>query len=219
MAVPRRLLVVKVHGMGDSVLIRSLVEHFRRRDPPCKIGVLAGPATRDVLTMGSNFDLHGYHQGTLGLAAIARSFRAIRACHYEAALNFEQGSMAGTAFIRALGIPVHAGFVPLSSDHKAAMLTHPPRFREADSMWESFTRLVRLADADFPARAAAVPLPVGAIAHAWAPAGSASSPAPAARGSSRCISDAGRAGPIGAGRSIDLPRWPIGCVRGGPIFS
>src|SRR5262245_46492151 len=27
-AVPRRLLVVKVFGMGDSVLIRSLIEHL-----------------------------------------------------------------------------------------------------------------------------------------------------------------------------------------------
>jgi ADP-heptose:LPS heptosyltransferase len=165
--VPRRVLVVKVHGMGDSVLIRSLIEHFHRRNPACQIGVLAGPATRDVLTMGSNFDLHEYNQGTLGLGAILSAFLAIRRNRYEAVLNFEQGSVAGTAFVRALGIPVHAGFLPLTSGHKAAMLTHPLRFRDTDSMWDSFVRLFRIVDADFPANLSAVPLPIDSGAIAW----------------------------------------------------
>ena len=28
---PRRLLIVKVNGMGDAVMIRSIIEHLRRR--------------------------------------------------------------------------------------------------------------------------------------------------------------------------------------------
>ena len=56
--VPRRILAVKVHGLGDSVMVRSLLEHFRRRHPDVEIGVLAGPANRDVLTTGADYQLH-----------------------------------------------------------------------------------------------------------------------------------------------------------------
>ena len=141
--VPRRLLAVKVHGLGDSVMVRSLLEHFRRRHPQVDIGVLAGPANRDVLTAGSNYQLHQYDQRTLSASTILRTLADIRKRRYEAAIDFEQGSLAGAAFIRATGIPIRAGFLPLSSSAKAALLTHPIRFREEDSVWASFIRLMR----------------------------------------------------------------------------
>jgi hypothetical protein len=53
--VPRRILAVKVHGLGDSVMVRSILEHFRRRHGEVEIGVMAGAANRDVLTVGSSF--------------------------------------------------------------------------------------------------------------------------------------------------------------------
>ena len=57
-SVPARLLVVKVHGMGDAVLVRAAIEHLRERNPSLRIGVLAGDATREVLTIGSEFTSH-----------------------------------------------------------------------------------------------------------------------------------------------------------------
>src|SRR5229473_7045689 len=71
--VPRRILAVKVHGLGDSVMVRSLLEHFRRRHPDVDIGVLAGPANRDVLTTGSNYQLHQYDQRTLSAGPVLRT--------------------------------------------------------------------------------------------------------------------------------------------------
>lgn len=158
--VPRRLLAVKVHGLGDSVMVRSILEHFRRRHPQVDIGVLAGPANRDVLTTGSNYQLHQYDQRTLSASTILQTLADIRKRRYEAAIDFEQGSLAGAAFIRATGIPVRAGFLPLSSSAKAALLTHPVRFREEDSMWVSFIRLMRIVDQDFPEAISTMPLPV-----------------------------------------------------------
>jgi lipopolysaccharide heptosyltransferase II len=157
---PRRILAVKAHGLGDSVMVRSILEHFRRRHPDVKIGVLAGPANRDVLTTGSNFHLHQYDQQTLSAGTILRTLAGIRKRRYEAAIDFEQGSLAGAAFIRATGIPVRAGFLPLSSSAKAALLTHPIRFREEDSMWASFIRLMRIIDRDFPKEISTMPLPL-----------------------------------------------------------
>jgi heptosyltransferase-2 len=158
--VPRRVLVVKVHGLGDSVMVRSLLEHFRRRHPNVDIGVLAGPANRDVLTTGSEYHLHEYDQRTLSAGTILRTLADIRKLRYEAAIDFEQGSLAGSAFIRATGIPVRAGFLTLSSSAKAALLTHPIRFREENSMWASFIRLVRIIDRDFPETISTMPLPL-----------------------------------------------------------
>jgi ADP-heptose:LPS heptosyltransferase len=158
--VPRRILAVKVHGLGDSVMVRSILEHFRHRHPTVEIGVLAGPANRDVLTIGSNFQLHQYDQRTLSAGTILRTLADIRKRKYEAAIDFEQGSLAGSAFIRATGICIRAGFVALSSSAKAALLTHPIQFSEADSMWASFIRLMRIIDWGFPETISTTPLPL-----------------------------------------------------------
>lgn len=159
-AVPGRILAVKVHGMGDAVMVRSILEHLRRRHPEVEIGVLAGRANSDVLTTGSNFQLHRYDPRSLGLAAVMRTLTDIRKHGYEAAIDFEQGSLAGAAFIRATGIPIRAGFLPLNSAAKASLLTHPTRFREEDSMWASFIRLARVIDPEFPEAISTLPLPL-----------------------------------------------------------
>ncbi|HUC19536.1 MAG TPA: glycosyltransferase family 9 protein [Acetobacteraceae bacterium] len=158
--VPQRLLAVKVHGMGDAVMVRSLLEQLRARHPQMEIGVLVGAATRDVMSLGSDFRVHDYEQKRAGVREILRSAIQIRRCAYEAVLNFEQGSLAGTAFLRALGVPAYIGFVPLHDGAKAAFLTLPLRFRENDSMWTSLIRAVRLVDSDFPESPEVFPLPV-----------------------------------------------------------
>lgn len=159
-AVPRRILAVKVHGLGDSVMVRSILDHFHRLHPDVHLGVLAGSANRDVLMLGADFCLHHYDQRSLNLAAIVRTLAGIRKHRYQAVIDFEQGSLAGSAFLRAAGIPVRAGFLPLNSTLKAAFLTHPLRFREADSMWASFIRLIRIIDRRFPETISTTPLPL-----------------------------------------------------------
>jgi ADP-heptose:LPS heptosyltransferase len=157
---PRRLLAVKVHGMGDSVMVRSLLEYYRRRHPEVEIGVMAGRATREVLTLGFDFAVHGYDQQTLNAAAIVRTWNEVRKRRYDAVLNFEQGSLAGTAFLRATGIPARVGFVPLVGSAKQPLLTHALPFREGDSMWRSFMRLMQVVDPEFPEAVTTLPLPV-----------------------------------------------------------
>jgi len=159
-AVPRRLLAVKVHGLGDSVMVRSILNHFHRRHPEVEIGVLAGAPNRDVLTIGSSFRLHLYDQRSLNPMTVMRTLAAIRNRRYQAVIDFEQGSLVGAAFIRIAGVPVRVGFLPMNSNAKAAFLTHPLRFREADSMWTSFIRLMRMIDRDFPETISATPIPI-----------------------------------------------------------
>jgi heptosyltransferase-2 len=145
-SVPRRLLIVKVHGMGDSVLIRLIIEQLKKRNPDIDIGVLAGPATREMLTMSTELRVHSYDQKALSMRSAYSALREIRRAGYDAVLNVEQGSIAGTAFIACTGIPIHVGFVPIDDDPKARFLTHGVRFEESRSMWQSFVALSQIVD-------------------------------------------------------------------------
>ena len=145
-SVPRRLLIVKVHGLGDSVLIRLIIEQLRERNPDMDIGVLTGPATREILTMGTSLRVHTYSQKELSMRSAFTIMRDIRRAGYEAVLNFEQGSLAGTAFIGLMGIPIRLGFVPLGDNRKAKFLTHGLQLDESRSMWQSFVALARMVD-------------------------------------------------------------------------
>ena len=166
--VPRRLLVVKVFGMGDSVLIRSLIEHLVTRNTGLEIGVLVGAATRELLTLGTNFWVHQYKQHQLTPRTALALLREIRQRHYDAILNFEQASTAGSAFLAATGIPVRVGFLPTVESPKARFLTHAQRFREGCSMWQSFVHLAQMIDPGLSDSVRPVPLKCGAAAEAWA---------------------------------------------------
>jgi heptosyltransferase III len=166
-AVPRRLLVVKVHGMGDAVLIRLIMEQLKSRHPEIDIGVLAGTATVEVLTLDSNFRVHMYSQKDLGIGSVIATFRAIRRCDYEAVLNFEQVAVAGTAFLAATGIPVRLGFLGLGERSKARFLTHARHFDHDKSMWETFVALARLLDPGLSVTTGAFPIHCGQATERW----------------------------------------------------
>lgn len=156
--VPRRLLVVKVHGMGDSVLIRAILEQIKSRHPDMDIGVLVGAGTIEIMTLDSKFRAHIYNQSQLSLKSAAATLFEIRRAHYDAALNFEQGSAAGTAFLAATGIPIQLGFIALGQNSKARFLSHALQFDETQSMWQSFLALARLIDPGLAATTGTFPI-------------------------------------------------------------
>src|SRR5271166_1872448 len=158
---PRKLLAVQVHGMGDSIMVRSILEHLCQFWSNLQLGVLVGPATREVMTLGSEFVTHNYDPQSRSLRIIASELHHIRQQRYDAVLNFEQISLTGTAFLRATAIPTRLGFLPLSDSPKALFLTHPVQFREQDTMWKSFIRLTQTICPDLPEDLPIVPLKCG----------------------------------------------------------
>jgi ADP-heptose:LPS heptosyltransferase len=153
--------------MGDAVMVRSIIEHLCDYHPDVEIGVLVGSATREVMTLGRRFNVHVYRQGSMNPRSALGMIREIRRRRYDAILNFEQGSLAGTAVLMASGIPIRGGFVPIFGKAKAAFLTHPIRFRSEDSMWQSFLRLLRLVDPNCSEPRSTQPLPVSCEADGW----------------------------------------------------
>jgi heptosyltransferase-2 len=167
-AVPRRLLVVKVFGMGDSILVRSLIEHLAARKSEMEIGVLVGAATRELMTLGAGFSVYEYSQRTLTARSAFNSIRAIRRDSYDAILNFEQRSTAGSAMLAATGVRYRVGFLPIIDSPKALFLTHSERFREGRSMWQSFVRLAQFVDPTLPDTVMPIPVKCGSKSEAWA---------------------------------------------------
>jgi ADP-heptose:LPS heptosyltransferase len=199
-AVPRRLLVVKVHGMGDAVLIRLIMEQLKSRHPEIDIGVLAGTATVEVLTLDSNFRIHMYSQKDLGIGSVIATFRAIRRCDYEAVLNFEQVAVAGTAFLAATGIPVRLGFLGPGELSKARFLTHAWRFNHNQSMWETFVALARLLDPGLSVTTDAFPIRCGQATQRWLQEWWSSRIDKAAKPVALHI---------GSAKGMDFRRWPV----------
>lgn len=164
---PRRVLIVKVHGMGDSVLVRALIELLRHTHPEVEIGVLVSPSTRELMTSGIPVRCHSYDQKQLSLSGFMMSRREIQQCSYDAIMNLEQASLAGTAFLASLGIQPHAGFVKGSEDPKYRLLSHQVTFRESDSMWESFLRLARTFYSNLANTPPAINLKASVDSEAW----------------------------------------------------
>lgn len=167
-AIPLRLLVVKVFGMGDGILIRSIVEYLRNHHPEMQIGVLVGPATREVMTLGAPFRVHQYVPQKLSVRSALQILMDIRSCHYDAILNCEQRSLAGTAFLAATGAAYRLGFLPFSDTPKGRFLTHTVRFRDDQSVWQSFIRLARLVDDSLPGTLLPTPFQWSAAVEQWA---------------------------------------------------
>jgi ADP-heptose:LPS heptosyltransferase len=124
----------------------SVIDHLRGRNPQLKIGVLADDATYEVLTMGNDLRLHHYRQMQNGVYSSLRLLDEIKRCNYEAAICFEQGSLAGIGFLRATGIPRRVGFIPQRNSTKGLLLTHGLDFQPGVSMWQSFLSLARIID-------------------------------------------------------------------------
>jgi heptosyltransferase II len=162
---PRRLLIVKVNGMGDAVMIRSIIEHLRRRRPEIEIGVLVGRATSEVMTVGADFRVHEF-RGFKALIALLRTLLAIRRCRYHAILNFEQNFPRLNLALMTAGSPVRLGFAPASDPSRTAFLTRSIRFHPEHSMWQSFAALIQMIEPEISDMLGTLPLKCSAQAEA-----------------------------------------------------
>ncbi len=148
--------------------------------------------------LASNFRVHSYEPRRLSRAPIFNA-GGVRRCRYEAVINLEQGSLAGTAFLRALGIPIRIGLLPLHDSSKAPFLTMPLRLREHDSMWTSFVRATRLIDPGFPEAPDVRPPPIGGSPPVCSDVSRRNSRPPTVRAAFH----------LGSGQGQPFRRWPV----------
>lgn len=163
----RKVLLVKFVGLGDGVLVRSLAEHLRRQRPDMRIGVLAGSATREVMSCASDFATHSYDPAGSdgGLLGAVNKLREIRRERYEALVDFEQHWLLASVFLAMTGIPYRIGLAAAGSA-RSRFQTHTVPLSGQDSMWKAYVHLVRLVEPCIPQDATTVPLPRSAQAVA-----------------------------------------------------
>lgn len=164
----RRILLVKLVGMGDAILIRSLAEYLLRVRPDAEIGVLGGPSTAEVLGVNSGFTVHRYDpegadQGPLRTWAKARE---IRSRGYDAVIDFEQHFVLVALFLRMCGIPHRIGLS--SAGHaRARFQTHTVPLTGEESMWAAYEALMRVAAPTIDREATTRPLPCSKETASW----------------------------------------------------
>lgn len=162
----RRLLVVKLVGMGDAVLIRSLIHHLQCAHPHLEIGAIAGPATREVLETIRGVRLHTYDPAgaDAGIRRAAAKISEIRAARYDAVIDFEQHLVLVAAFLGLTQIATRIGLA--AANHaRARFQTHTVTLSGDDLMWDAYTSLVRVI-APSVRNPSAVPMPVSVHAAA-----------------------------------------------------
>ncbi len=155
----RRILLAKLVGMGDAVLIRSLAEHLRGLRPDADIGVLAGPATREILGVNSSFRVHHYDPAGAdrGLLRTWAKVREIREQSYEVVIDFEQHIVLVSLFLRLARIPHRIGLAA-AGHPRARFQTRTVQLSGEESMWEAYRALVRVAAPAMP-EVSTLPLP------------------------------------------------------------
>jgi ADP-heptose:LPS heptosyltransferase len=164
---PRRLLVAKVSGLGDGVMVRSVMEHLRRLNPALEIGVLVCPPTREVLAGASDFAVHCYDPKRDNVFGLLRTLRGVRQKKYDVALDFEQYTVLTPLFIRFTGVPIRVGFSNPIEPSRARFLTHPLPLNRSYSVWRNFLALARCVEASLPPTLVNLPLPVTSDEIAW----------------------------------------------------
>jgi heptosyltransferase II len=164
---PRRLLVAKASGLGDGVMVRSLIEHLRRLNPRVQIGVLVCPPTRDVLSGASDFTVHCYDPKHDNVLQLIRTLRIIRQARYDVALDFEQYTVLTPLFLRLAGVPVRVGFSNPAEPSRAWFLTHPLPLERESSVWRNYLALASRVEASLSPDLMTVPLPVTSEETAW----------------------------------------------------
>lgn len=163
----RRVLMVKLVGMGDAVLMRSVVEHLQRRRPELAIGVLAGPPTKHVLETLPGVRVHAFDPG--GADAWPRRqlamIRELRRESYDVVIDFEQHLLVVAAFLAMTAIPVRVGLAGRDSPRSRFQTLTVPLAGE-DSMWDAYQALVRSLAPSLECPSA-LPLPVPPSAVEW----------------------------------------------------
>ena len=122
------------------------------------------------MTRGSRGRVFLYSPGVDGMGKALATLLKIRACRYDAVLDFEQHSLLTAAFARASSVPVRVGFVPPAPDPpgpRGRMFTHAIQLREEESMWRAFIRMGRVLDSRLPESLMTVPLPSSSESVAW----------------------------------------------------
>lgn len=133
------LVILKIVGMGDTVLMLPVIRLIKRTFPEFRIAAVATPATRpfladcQVVDTLLPYDILGADRGFKGLARILLALRRKRPKAY---LDFEQNVQLTPLFGAVSGAPIRIGLRHPDHD-RGRLFTHPVAYDDRE-------RIIRL---------------------------------------------------------------------------
>ena len=152
---PRRVLAIKLWGLGNVAMIVPVLDALRRGAPGVEIDFLTFDANRALLLRS------GVVERVLALevgswTALARSawtaFRALRAGGYDLAIDFEQFAKLPAIVAWLSGAPLRIGFVT-DGQRRDWLYTTRVVYGDGEHMRQIFLRLLRPLGIEVPLRA------------------------------------------------------------------
>jgi len=141
---PKRILVIKLVGVGDTVLMLTPLRRLRQRFPEATISALVTPLSSDVLAGDPNvddlivYDVLGAGRGPGGLL---RMLRLLRKKKFDCVIDFEQHFQATALMAYFSGAPVRIGFF-FKPAGRGLLYSHPVFLDPDKHMVEAFADLL-----------------------------------------------------------------------------
>ena len=147
-----RILLVKLWGLGNVVMILPVIRAMRRRYPDAEIHFLTISSNREILEHCP--DLDGLHLIDAGsprklLASGFRAFGRLRRTRLDLVVDFEQFSRASALFGYALGAPQRIGLATPGQGRGHIYTVQVP-VQDGRHMSETFLDLARAAGVEQP---------------------------------------------------------------------
>ncbi|MFZ1947532.1 MAG: glycosyltransferase family 9 protein [bacterium] len=143
-APPAGILVIKLVGLGDTVLMLTPLRRLRECFPKAKITALVTPLSAGILSGQPALDevivFDALHLGR-SPAGAARLVRDLRARRFDCVIDFEQHFQLSAALAYLTGAARRIGF-SWNRDPRGKMFTDPVSPAPDDHMVESFSRLL-----------------------------------------------------------------------------
>ena len=142
---PRRVLAIKLWGLGNLVMIAPVLDALRRAAPGVEIDFLTLEANRALLARSASVDrVVGFE--VRSYAALAHSLwsalRTLRARRYDLVLDFEQFAKLSAILAYASGAPRRIGF-DTDGQRRGGLFTTRVAYADGEHMRQIFLRLLR----------------------------------------------------------------------------
>lgn len=141
---PRNILVIKLAGLGDTVLMLTPLARLRHEFPDAGITALVTPLSEGVLSVQASVDetiVHDVFGEDSGLPGLLRIIRLLRTGKFDCVVDFEQHFQLTSILAYFTGAPRRLGFYVGGSPGRG-ILTDPVRIDPARHMADSYMDLI-----------------------------------------------------------------------------
>jgi len=141
---PLNILVIKLVGLGDTVLMLTPLAHLRRRFPDARITALMTPLSAGILSVQPSVDetvLYDVFGKDRGVGGILRIVRLLRDRKFDCVIDFEQHFHLTSILAYLTGAPRRLGFY-FNGSPRRRIFTDPVHINPDQHMVESYMDLI-----------------------------------------------------------------------------